>query len=291
MNPRTSTMTSPPQQAAQTAGQVLARLLPLLACPACHAQPLQAAQRPSLLACNACGARYAATEGIPDFAGATPPVRVLSSQWVMEFAPLVSIYENLWRPRVTKPFSDLDWELRTALDKLELAPASTVLDLACGTGNFTRAIAGRCPSGQVLGADLSLPMLRHGTRLLRDGAHANVTLMRVDVTRWPFAQQRFDRVHCAGALHLFPQLDRVLAAVYASLKPGGVFVCATYTVATHPLKRLVQQHVSRVHGFNWFDPGTLRGQLDTAGFTQWQAARKREGLVFSVRKPAHAVAQ
>lgn len=258
-----------------------------LVCPVCAGGPLraEAGSGDASLRCLACGAAYGQRDGVPDLAGAAEEPRRFSSQWAMEFGPLVAVYERIWRPLVTLPFSDAGWELRSVLDRLELSPSSDVLDLACGPGNFTRSIARACPSGQVVGADLSWPMLRRGVRELRDGAHPNVTLMRVDVTRWPYAAGSFDRVHCAGALHLFPQLDRVLASVQATLRPGGVFACATYCVADSEAKQRFQRHVSRVHGFHWFDPVELRALVEGAGLTDWHQSINREGIVFRARKP------
>lgn len=259
-------------------------LIDKLVCPDCGPRaPLR--PHDHVLDCAHCGVRWPRPGGIPDLAGPVAPPRLFSTQWAMELGPLVSIYERYWRPAITRPFSDAGWELRTASDYLVLAPGHDWLDLACGPGNFTRALAATARPGRVVGADLSWPMLRRGARELGSGTYPDVALVRADVTRWPFADASFDRVHCAGALHLFPARDAVFRAIRASLKPGGIFVCATYCRSDNALKRQVQAHVSRAHGFHWFTPDELQGLAADAGFAGWEAARLRDGIVFRVRRP------
>jgi uncharacterized protein YbaR (Trm112 family) len=117
------------------------------------------------LECNACRSVYPCHDGIIDLSGSTITVpRKFSSQWAMEFQPLVAFYEHIWRPTVTKPFSDLNWEIDTVQKLLETAYGLDVLDLGCGPGNFTRLIAQTVKPGVVIGFDLSLPMHRADAR-------------------------------------------------------------------------------------------------------------------------------
>jgi len=53
-------------------------------------------------------------------------------------------------------------------------------------------------------------MLKQCRRKLKEQNNTDVMLMRVNVTKWPFAPETFDRIHCAGALHLFPDIQGVL---------------------------------------------------------------------------------
>jgi SAM-dependent methyltransferase len=261
-----------------------------LACPACSpdgtgVRPLaEASGGNSGLRCPGCGALYRSREGIIDFVGDEPGRVVNSSQRAMEFRPLIALYERFWRPLVTMPFSDLAWEMETARQFLELAPRQDLLDLACGPGNFTRPFAGMVGGGAVIGVDLSLPMLLKGAALLREGAITNITLMRVDVTRWPFARNSFDRIHAAGALHLFPRLPEVFCSIERSLKPGGIFVGATYIRGGSAPVRAFQKLVSSPLSFHWFEPAELAGLAVGAGLTGWEMQTRKQGIVFRVKK-------
>src|SRR3954468_23220188 len=65
-----------------------------------------------------------------------------------------------------------------------------VLDVGCGTGATTRALAARAVDGSVLGVDLSWPMLsiaRAATRALR-----NVDLVQADAQVYAFDPASFD---------------------------------------------------------------------------------------------------
>ncbi len=262
-------------------------ILEKLACPSCAggkpAPQGPAAAGPALI-CSSCGTAYLNRGGILDFAGGVGRPRLLSSQWAMEFRPIISLYERVWRPLVTFPFSDLAWELETASKFLALSPRHDLLDLACGPGNFTRRFAETVTEGAVVGADLSLPMLRKGARELEASCVKNITLVRADVTRWPFAGTSFDRVHCAGGLHLFPALPEVFASIHRSLIEGGIFVGATYCLVDGGAKRKFQDHVSTAHGFHWFRPEELRGLAERAGFTGWEHRTRKQGIVFRAVK-------
>ena len=70
------------------------------------------------------------------------------------------------------------WQ-RMAVDRLELAPGDTVVDVACGTGlnlPLLQAVVG--PSGRIIGIDLSAEMLAHAHERVRAGGWQNVRLVR-----------------------------------------------------------------------------------------------------------------
>jgi SAM-dependent methyltransferase len=108
------------------------------------------------------------------------------------------------------------------------------------------------------------------------------------VTKWPFLPDSFDRIHCAGALHLFPQIQDVLNAIERSLKPGGVFVCATYLNADNIIKQGIQKIVSHRSGFHWFELQELEELVSRSGFVSWEYQINKQGIVFSVKKKLSA---
>lgn len=263
-------------------------VLKKLTCPACAAKDssrglsLKLLPQSSGLSCPQCKREYLNACGIIDFVG-NGSREIDLSQRVMEFAPVVAIYENFWRPLVTKPFSSLAWEMETSKRLLELAKDFDLLDIACGTGNFTKQFSKTITKGTITAIDLSLPMLARCNEEIRKSG-GRINLMRVDVTKWPFVPGSFDRIHCAGALHLFPQLQDVLGAIERSLKPGGIFVCATYIKAALPIKRGFQNIVSRRSGFHWFEVKELEELVRRAGFTGWEYHINKQGIVFRVKK-------
>jgi ubiquinone/menaquinone biosynthesis C-methylase UbiE len=263
-------------------------VLKKLTCPACayknsssdHLQNLS--PQSSGFTCPLCKREYSSIGGILDFVG-NGSREIHLSQRVMEFRPVVAIYEGIWRPMVTMPFSSLAWEMETSKRLLELEPAHDLLDIACGTGNFTKKFSKSISNGTITAIDLSLPMLvKCGEEIKKKGNR--ITLMRVDVTKWPFLPDSFDRIHCAGALHLFPQIQEVLNSIERSLRPGGIFVCATYLKAQSLIKRGFQHIISKRSGFHWFELKELNELVSRAGFVNWEYHVNKQGIVFRVKK-------
>lgn len=269
-------------------------ILNKLTCPVCSSRGAAdrpdnpslaiAAGPPPGLACGRCGAIYPVRDGIIDFVGHEPERKINLSQHAMEFRPLITLYERFWRPLVTRPFSSLAWEMDTSLRLLDLKPDDDVLDIACGPGNFTRLIASELSGGGVAGIDLSLPMLKKAVTMPAKAEGPAITYLRVDVTKWVFAPGSFDRIHCAGALHLFPDLQNVFNSMARSLKPGGIFVGATYLTAPGRVKRKFQDYVSYRSGMRWFQTEELRDVAARAGFIMWKQEILKQGIVFRVRK-------
>jgi demethylmenaquinone methyltransferase/2-methoxy-6-polyprenyl-1,4-benzoquinol methylase len=105
---------------------------------------------------------------------------------------------------------DVRWRKRT-VRSLGLPVGSTVLDLACGTGDLCRelAAAGLRP----VGADLSFGMLA--------AARTTAPLVHGDALRLPFPDGTADGVTCGFALRNFVDLDGFLAEVFRVVRPGG----------------------------------------------------------------------
>jgi hypothetical protein len=115
--------------------------------------------------------------GYLDLLGAAPQAGPVTgiAQRLMRTTALPVVYERYWRPtlgRLAKGLSgpSMADEHRYAQRKLELRPGSIVLDVACGTGGFTRGFAGvvaadglapdgLAPDGLAIGLDASRTML------------------------------------------------------------------------------------------------------------------------------------
>jgi len=104
-----------------------------------------------------------------------------------------------------------------------LRPGDSAIDLACGTGSLTRALAKTVgPAGSVLGVDFSAEMLRAAEA--RPAANVEYRLGdATDLAGVPSA--RFDAATIAYGARNIPDLDGLFAEMARVLKPGGRAVC------------------------------------------------------------------
>jgi SAM-dependent methyltransferase len=182
------------------------------------------------------------------------------------------VYERWWRPALGRMFKGvlgpgMRDEHRIARLLLALSPGDGVLDVACGTGNFSRDFARSVgPEGLVVGIDVSETML---ARAVEDTARAgldNAAYVRGDAQNLPFRDQSFDAVCCFAAFHLFADPMLALDRMTAVLTPGGRI--ALFTTARHRSAqvRTAESLMARRSGARLFEQRELVDALEARGF-------------------------
>jgi ubiquinone/menaquinone biosynthesis C-methylase UbiE len=96
-----------------------------------------------------------------------------------------------------------------------------VLDVATGTGRVPWILLQNRFTGQIVGLDLSLGMLRQAQTKLRP-YRDQVSLVWQPASRLPFDDGAFDAVTCMESLEFFPQPVEALAEMVRVLAPGGL---------------------------------------------------------------------
>ncbi len=190
-------------------------------------------------------------------------------QRVMEFPFYSRYYEEFFRPLLTRVVTrrGIERDIALSLQLLEPSPDWIILDVACGTGNYSRAFASALEKGIVVGLDPSLPMLLEAEKKRRESGIDNLVFVRGDAQNLPFESSVFDAVHCAGAFHLFEDPVRAVGEFARVLKPGGRLVIGTFIASNFPPLRLVQRLSIPFTGFHWFDFEELYGILKKSGFS------------------------
>jgi trans-aconitate 2-methyltransferase len=106
-----------------------------------------------------------------------------------------------------------------AMAGLTFSPDEWVLDIGCGDGFLTRAIADLVPGGYAVGADASRGMIATANRAA-GAAPSGPRFVVADARRLPFIGC-FDAVVSFNALHWVPQQSDALGQIAMTLKAGG----------------------------------------------------------------------
>lgn len=117
--------------------------------------------------------------------------------------------DNIWRKKALKEIVD--------------GTQQQILDVACGTGDSTIAIAKAMePGGRVTGIDISAGMMEPLMRkAAHEGVHDRIKLLQADALQMPFEANSFHRVTCAFGIRNFEDRKKGLAEFLRVLKPGG----------------------------------------------------------------------
>jgi len=131
-----------------------------------------------------------------------------------------------------------------------------VLDLGCGAGYWTSAIAKRYPWMQVEGIDYGAEFL---AKAAREHRLDRARFLRGDIARLPFRDRSFDCVYADNTLEHSYSVNGTLLEVHRVLRPGGVLVAALPSDARNP-RRICDNHTWKTV------PADVRTRLLAAGF-------------------------
>ncbi|MDA0708829.1 MAG: bifunctional demethylmenaquinone methyltransferase/2-methoxy-6-polyprenyl-1,4-benzoquinol methylase UbiE [bacterium] len=130
---------------------------------------------------------------------------------------------------------DILWRKQT-IDKLEPDPHWRILDLATGTGDLGFESAKRGLLNNVVGVDLSVPMLRQGVgkNPARVGA---LTFLCGDGEFLPFSDAVFDGLTIGFGIRNVANLEPALLEMFRVIKSGGRTAILEFSRPRSPLFR------------------------------------------------------
>jgi len=191
---------------------------------------------------------------------------------------VAKFYDSILVPLIFEPYAaDL------AARAFALAPKD-LLEVACGTGVATRALAKQLPvTCRIHATDLNQAMIIQAQSV---GTVRPVSWGQADVMGLPFDDARFDVVVCQFGVMFFP--DRVAAyrEIRRVLRPGGSFLFSAWRAIEENDFALVVSDTMRIlypegppaflsrtpHGHG--DPVDLEAEVRAAGFSSCVCVQK-----------------
>lgn len=131
--------------------------------------------------------------------------------------------------RWVKMNRELDAELEplgvAVMDRLELTPGARVVDVGCGAGATSIALAAKVRPGDVLGIDISGPLLSHARS--RASAIANLRFEQADAQTHAFEPKAFDVVFSRFGVMFFADPVAAFRNLRTALRDNGQlgFIC------------------------------------------------------------------
>ncbi|MGY3553567.1 ubiquinone/menaquinone biosynthesis C-methylase UbiE [Williamsia sp. R60] len=223
--------------------------------------------------------------GYLDLLGPPEPAASTSLS-IMQNPVFATIYERAWRPVFTRLFSlggtstkEFDRQLVARLGR---AGDRTILDVACGPGNYTRTLSDQLTGeGVCVGLDFSVPMIE---RAVRTNSGPRVAYIRADAHEIPFPDGTFDTVCCLAALYLVPDPGVVLDELARVTAPQGEV--AVFTSLRTPLTSLPGVSlVAGRSGYHLFERNEVTDRLRAAGLVDIEQTVTGQAQYVTARKP------
>ena len=132
---------------------------------------------------------------------------------------------------------DKRWRKKAVRELADEARPLKVLDVACGTGDFTIEIAKKTAKGsEVTGIDISEGMMAVGReKIAKAGVDAKMEV--ADCEALPYENNTFDRISVGFGVRNFEHLELGLSEMCRVLTPGGKLIILELSVPSNALIR------------------------------------------------------
>ena len=164
--------------------------------------------------------------------------------------------------------------------------AKTILEIGCGTGNFTSLLADRFPTAKIVALDFSPEMIAKAqTKLKRNNIEFICAEGEQFLEKTP--HRSFDLVVSNGSLQWFSNIDSALYHIARLLTPGGSMYCSIF--GPESLKELdnglhaIQTHAEGLAAKTFPQEKRLQNTLNS----NFQDGRVEEELIAKEYKSVH----
>lgn len=254
-------------------------------CPTCHGELTETSEG---LWCSHCDRSYVDTGDYVDFLQHEQSSETPVTDYLFKFIP--PLYDNYYFPFLyrlgTLPRSFSPRKQAERLVERTTAQQSTVLDVACGTGMLTRALAN--VNRRVFALDRSGAMIRQAIDNTPYSLSDKIKFCRGDALELPFEKKTFHALTCSGAFYFFPDLPGALDEMYRVLKSGSHLAGMT-VVKQGILGNSVSKWLLKLYGtigtYNVHETESFERSIKDAGFTDFDYERHGAILIFDAKKP------
>lgn len=136
-----------------------------------------------------------------------------------------SYYESARALSDFTPHSFLNAVEENLIETYFCPPPALVLDIACGSGRTTKALADL--GYNVIGTDISFNLIDQATK-----AYSDICFMQMEADKLSFEDNSFDGILLSSQAidHLFPLPARscCMHDIFRVLRPGGIFIFSTH---------------------------------------------------------------
>lgn len=135
------------------------------------------------------------------------------------------VWADEWR-RTDRAFAALSEKLNAAILAAAPAGAFQALDIGCGAGGMSLALAAARPDATILGVDISPALI--GVARDRAGTAQNLGFEAQDVVEAAGNAGPFDLLYSRHGVMFFPDPDAAFAALHAAAAPGAAIVFSCF---------------------------------------------------------------
>jgi ubiquinone/menaquinone biosynthesis C-methylase UbiE len=119
-----------------------------------------------------------------------------------------------------------------------------VLDVACGTGHASFAIAKKLEAGRITAVDFSSGMLDQARKKAASLKVSNIEFLERDMQSLGFKPALFDVAVCAFGIFFVEDMDAQLSHIVSMVRPGGRIMITNFLENLfHPLKDLMTKRL------------------------------------------------
>jgi len=178
----------------------------------------------------------------------------------------IAFLEAIWGEGYLSPGGPA--EVARLLEKVDLSGKSG-LDIGCGAGGVTVALARDYGADSVIGIDVETPVCATARkRVEASGLTDKIEIRKVEPGPFPIDDGTLDFVFSKDSIIHIADKETLAKDVFRVLKPGGLFVASDWLISHDgkPSKEMQAYIDAEDLGFGMASPERYRRALEAAGF-------------------------